>query len=75
MQVSAMRFEVPNGFVLMYVPDVVFRDVVIINDHDIADHDVLVINAEGLALIAVDIRLRQAADGVRDERFLLFFEL
>ena len=36
----------------------------------------LVINAEGLlALIAVDIRLRQAADGVRDERFLLFFEL
>ena len=57
------------------MPDVVFRDVVIINDHDIADHGVLVINAEGLALIAVNIRLREAADGVGDERFLLFFEL
>ena len=33
------------------------------------------INAEGLALIAVDIRLRQAADGVRDERFLGVFGL
>ena len=47
-----------------HVPYIVFRDIIIVDDHHIADHRVIFIDTEGLALLPVNIRLGEAADRV-----------
>lgn len=47
-----------------HVPDVVFGDVPVVDDHHVADHPPVGINPEWLALVTVDIRLSEAAYGM-----------
>ena len=54
------------GGVNHHVPNVVFRYVWVVNHHDVSHHPRVSVNAERLALIAVDIRLRKAANRVGD---------
>ena len=43
-----------------HVPDIVFRNIIVIDHHDIADHLPFRIDPEGLTLVPVHIRLRKA---------------
>jgi hypothetical protein len=52
------------------VPDVVGLLVVVVDDHDIADHFVPGIDAKWRTLVVVDIGLCEAADWVGDIRLL-----
>ena len=63
------------GGVNHHVPNVVFRHVVVVNHHDVSHHPRVSVNAERLALIAVDIRLRKAANRVGDVLRLVIAEL
>lgn len=59
------------GGVNHHVPNVVFRHVVVVNHHDVSHHPRISVNAERLALRAVNIRLRQTANRVGNESGLL----
>lgn len=58
-----------------HVPYVVFGNVVIVYDHDVAHHFIAAIDPERLALIAIDIGLRQRAHGMRNIFLLIRIEL
>ena len=45
------------------MPDIIFRNVIIIDDHNITDHGFIVVYAKWLALIAVNISLGKGTDG------------
>ena len=59
------------GAIDHHVPDVVLLEVIVVDDHDIADHGIVGIDAEGLALVPIHIGLCQAPDGIGDEPVLV----
>ena len=63
------------GAVDHHMPDVVDLFVAVVDDHDIADHAAARIDAKRRTLRAVDLRLRQTADRVRNKGVLPVTEL
>ena len=49
---------------------IIFRDIVVVYHHDISNHGVIFIDPEWLALIPVNISLRQTADRMGNKLFL-----
>lgn len=45
------------GFVNHHVPDIVFRYIIVINNHYIANHFVIIVNTKRLTLVSIDICL------------------
>ena len=54
------------------MPDVIFRNVIIIDDHHITDHGFIVVYTKWLTLIAVNIGLGKRAYRVGNKLFLIF---
>ena len=57
-----------------HVPDVILSQIIVIDDHHIADHQPAAVDAERLTLVAVDIGLRKAANWMGNEALLFFFQ-
>ena len=62
-------------FVDHQVPDVILLQIIVVDDHHIADHCLAAENAKRRTLVAVHVGLREAPDRVRDEFALPLAEL
>lgn len=63
------------SFVNHHVPNIIFRDIIVINHHDIADHFFIIADAKWLALISIYISLCQTSDWMRNKFLLTLSQL